>query len=61
VARGCCSSLLILAVETRVLGVGTGVLAVVVRFDATGVDSAAKVESGATAVAFADATGVALI
>jgi len=52
---------LILAVETRVLGVGTGVLAVVVRFDATGVDSAAKVESGATAVAFADATGVALI
>jgi hypothetical protein len=61
VARGCCSSLLILAVETRVLGVGAGVLAVVVRFDATGVDSAAKVESGATAVAFAGATGIALI
>jgi hypothetical protein len=46
VARGCCSSLLILAVEGSASAVRAGVVAVVVRFEApAGVDPAGAVES----------------
>ena len=44
-AKGCCSSLLILAVEASASAVGAGVVAVVVRFEAAGVDPAGAVES----------------
>jgi hypothetical protein len=46
VARGCCSSLLTLAVEASASAVGGGIVAVVVRFEAAaGVDPAGAVES----------------
>jgi hypothetical protein len=46
VARGCCSSLLILAVEASASAVGAGIVAAVVMFEApAGIDSAAAVES----------------
>jgi hypothetical protein len=45
-ARGCFSSLLILAVEASASAVGAGIVAVVVRFEAAaGIDPAAAVES----------------